>query len=92
MPRRRSRRHETVHSLDACIVRSKDAHVTNLDVECISSPRLDAIELAARQRINAVNAELSDLRERVRRLERLMQFNTIEDGAVVITGAPLVVR
>ena len=93
-PRTRSARSENLYNLEACKIRSKDAVVSNLAVQNISSPRLDMIEYSARQRLNVVNAELEDLKSRIVQLESLTRFNRVEGQSqqLVITGAPLVVR
>jgi len=97
-PRGRSNRSESLHTLDACSIRSKDAVVANLAVQHLASPRLDAIESSARHKLHTVNAELQALKSRVLALEGLLQFNAVEGQAqgqaqqAVISRAPLVIR
>jgi hypothetical protein len=88
----RSHRREKVHSLEACVIKSKDAAITNLDVCNIASPRLDMMEISNRQRFAAVNAEIVTLREQVTQLQNQLQYITTGAGSVVITGAQLVVQ
>jgi hypothetical protein len=81
-----------VHSLDACIIKSTDAVINNLDAHAIVSPRLDMIEVSTWQRFAAVNAEIASLREQVTQLQNQLQYVTAGQGSVVITGAQLVVQ
>jgi hypothetical protein len=86
------RRYEKVHALDACLIKSKDAVITNLDAHTLVSPRLDMMEMCTRQRFAAVNVEINTLREQITQLQNQLQYVTTGSGSVVITGAQLVVQ
>lgn len=93
-PRSRSARSETVRTLDACKIMSRDAVLANLSVQHLACSRLDAIEYSARYQSNFVHAELQALKSKFAQLESFLRLNAVDGQSkqVVISGAPLVVR
>jgi hypothetical protein len=89
------RRHKSddLQALRACHVWSKHIATENLIVSrTLQSPRLDAIESNAQQRVKSLLVDLENLKLRVRNLETLTRYQALDSDSVVITGAPLVIR